>query len=228
LERWPSADVLVEYLEDYAIPQQTAGRIRYNTTVLSVKRVGVGSGAAHAASSNPARFEVATTFTAGSSGRPYQAGGGDSVGEGSSERAKDASSTVTRCRAVVVATGLAVANRPASVLGIELATGYEDLPATGESFEGKAVLVLGAGNAGLETANALAPHVAYVHVVPGRESQVHSHAVSKRSGPGAEGEGNCDTDTDPHRLLSWESRWVTLVNKFTPYAAVPRQVASFS
>ena len=39
---------------------------------------------------------------------------------------------------------------------------------TGEPFEGQSVAVLGYGNAAFETANALAPYVNYVHVVPGR------------------------------------------------------------
>ncbi len=37
-ERWPPADTLVEYLEEYAAPQGAAGHIRYNTTVTAVNR----------------------------------------------------------------------------------------------------------------------------------------------------------------------------------------------
>ena len=35
--------------------------------------------------------------------------------------------------------------------GIELATGYEELPPTGEIFDNKALAVMGLGNAGFES-----------------------------------------------------------------------------
>jgi hypothetical protein len=72
------------------------------------------------------------------------------------------------CNTVVMASGLTKPNAPAGVIGIEHTIGYEDLPETGQSFEGQAVLVLGNGNAAFETANELAPYVNFVHVVPGR------------------------------------------------------------
>jgi cation diffusion facilitator CzcD-associated flavoprotein CzcO len=58
------------------------------------------------------------------------------------------------CKVVIMANGLWVPNK-VPVEGIELATGYEELPSTGESFADKAVTVLGMGNAALETANAM-------------------------------------------------------------------------
>ena len=58
------------------------------------------------------------------------------------------------CNVVIMANGLWVPNK-VPLEGIELATGYEELPSTGESFENKAVTVLGMGNAALETANAM-------------------------------------------------------------------------
>lgn len=67
--------------------------------------------------------------------------------------------------------------------------GYEELPENGKTFEGKAVMVLGMGNAAMETADALAPYTNYVHVIPGR---LHD----SMSGP------------DKHNVLSWESRYV--------------------
>lgn len=58
------------------------------------------------------------------------------------------------CSVVIMANGLWVPNK-LPLEGIEHATGYEELPSTGESFENKAVTVLGMGNAALETANAM-------------------------------------------------------------------------
>ena len=63
------------------------------------------------------------------------------------------------CRLVIMANGLWVPNK-VPLEGIELATGYEELPSTGESFENQAVTVLGMGNAALETANAMVSHPA--------------------------------------------------------------------
>ena len=64
------------------------------------------------------------------------------------------SSSEMQCDVVIVATGLQKAHIPSSVHGIEHAIGYEDLPPTGESFEGQSVAVLGMGNAAMETADA--------------------------------------------------------------------------
>ena len=58
------------------------------------------------------------------------------------------------CKVVIMANGLWVPNK-VPMEGIELTTGYEELPSTGESFENQAVTVLGMGNAALETANAM-------------------------------------------------------------------------
>ena len=43
-ERWPPADVLVKYLQDYAKIQEDAGKIHYSTTVLSVAKVTTSPG----------------------------------------------------------------------------------------------------------------------------------------------------------------------------------------
>eukprot|EP00041_Stephanoeca_diplocostata_P017752 m.364396 g.364396 ORF g.364396 m.364396 type:complete len:381 (-) comp20808_c0_seq36:3472-4614(-) len=62
------------------------------------------------------------------------------------------------------------------------------LPRTGESFEGKTVAILGAGNAAFEAADVLAPHVNYVHVNKG-------HKVPP-------------THQEIAQFVSWESRYV--------------------
>lgn len=67
---------------------------------------------------------------------------------------------------------------------------YEELPETGKPFEGQRIAVLGSGNAGFETANALAVHAAYVHMWAAR---LPLHGVGER---------------DKHDFLAWESRYV--------------------
>jgi thioredoxin reductase len=152
-ERWPRADVLVEYLREFAASQ--AAFIRYNTTVTRVAKHADG------------RLHVATKST-----------GADNGGERSHV-----------CTVVVVATGLWKPNLPSTVEGIELAESYADLPGASTTFRGQAVLVLGQGNAALETANAAAPYANYVHLVPGRLRPEH-------------------VGEDQHDFASWESRYV--------------------
>ncbi|CAJ1413948.1 unnamed protein product [Effrenium voratum] len=56
------------------------------------------------------------------------------------------------CGELILASGLARARAGENTVdGSELLLGYEDMPESGESFEGKAVVVLGQGNAALET-----------------------------------------------------------------------------
>ena len=64
------------------------------------------------------------------------------------------------------------------------------MPATGESFEGQSVAVLGLGNAAFETANEIGASAAFVHVWAARKPKI---------GPNGE---------DGHDFLSWESRYV--------------------
>ena len=37
-DRWPAADILVEYLKDYAKAQEADGKIQFNTTVRGIRR----------------------------------------------------------------------------------------------------------------------------------------------------------------------------------------------
>lgn len=97
---------------------------------------------------------------------------------------KDGAVSRLRCQYVVVATGLFKPNRPGDIPGLNLTMDYADLPEQSSSFEGKTVAVLGAGNAGFEVANDMAPYVNYVHVFAGRGV------------------------TQENELLSFESRYV--------------------
>ena len=46
-------------------------------------------------------------------------------------------------------------------------TGYEDLASHGRQYEDRSVAVFGMGNAGFESADAIAPYAQYIHVYPG-------------------------------------------------------------
>ena len=67
------------------------------------------------------------------------------------------------CRAVIAATGLDVPFVP-NIKGIEHVEGYEDMPIDPEEFEGQSVLVLGNGNAAMETASNLMDVANYIHI----------------------------------------------------------------
>ena len=135
IERFPHADMLVEYLREYAAEQERSGRIFYRTSVDSVERSSAGS---------PGDTFSLTIRTEGQQARRIS------------------------CRVVVSAIGLWQPHVP-PVEGIDLTVGYEDLPPTGDIFEGKSVAILGLGNAAFETANAAENYANYIHMWPTRE-----------------------------------------------------------
>jgi hypothetical protein len=140
-ERFPSADVLVEYMADFVKPQEAAGRISYSTDVKSISRNADGE---------PFTLVVQrTAFVANETWYLAEKKFPGSPGPQSN----------VQCKVVIMANGLWVPNKT-PMEGIELATGYEELPATGESFTDKvrpALLcikhflppMLGMGNAAL-------------------------------------------------------------------------------
>ncbi|CAK9085447.1 unnamed protein product [Durusdinium trenchii] len=73
---------------------------------------------------------------------------------------------MTQCGEVILAHGLTVPRQGQQMIdGLDLVDRYEDMPATGESFEGKSVMILGMGNAALEAAQELQKYTAEVHVL---------------------------------------------------------------
>lgn len=125
-ELFPAADVLVDYLRDFAAEQSDF--IRYNSKVKQVSREQLEQGQVFTI-----RLETAETF---------------------------------RCREVILAHGLTVPRQGHSMIdGVDLVDSYEDMPATGESFEGKSVMILGMGNAALETAQELQKYTSEVHLL---------------------------------------------------------------
>ncbi|CAJ1367150.1 unnamed protein product [Effrenium voratum] len=71
-----------------------------------------------------------------------------------------------RCREVIAAHGLSAPRKGARAIdGVQWTESYEDMPETGEAFEGKSVMVLGMGNAALETAQELQKYTAEVHLL---------------------------------------------------------------
>eukprot|EP00435_Cladocopium_sp_Y103_P044276 s2514_g12.t1 len=74
--------------------------------------------------------------------------------------------TRCHCQELVLATGFFMPRSGATkVDGSELLLAYEDLPSSGEPFEGKAVMILGQGNAALETAQELQQYTSEVHLL---------------------------------------------------------------
>lgn len=118
----------MEYLQDFAREQEEAGNILYNTPVLKITRQTPQEQQTNA--EQHSRFSVETTTTrtpAAPSSTPP--------------------TSTHDCGVLIVATGLQKTNKPSSIRGIELTVGYDALPPTGESFQGKSIGVLGMGNA---------------------------------------------------------------------------------
>ena len=72
------------------------------------------------------------------------------------------------CKYTVVATGLHKTHAP-EIPGIEHTMSYADVPTDGSYWFNKSVAVIGAGNAGFETAMAAMEEAAYVHIHSGND-----------------------------------------------------------
>ena len=179
--RWPPADVLLQYLKDYAAEQEAAGRIAYRSNVIAIgphplsdaESDSTSSHTDSASDSEQKPHDDSTMHTCRLS-RRFKLTVAQSVVE-SDDNMRNHDGNVklmnisVGCGVVIMATGLGDPNTPTgSVDGVEHAMLYRDQPRTGESFEGLSVAVLGGGNAAFETADALAPYVAYVHLWKGR------------------------------------------------------------
>ncbi|MEU0565728.1 NAD(P)-binding domain-containing protein [Nonomuraea sp. NPDC005983] len=98
-----------------------------------------------------------------------------------------AAGQVFHAECVIMATGWGGPNIP-DIPGIELATGYEDMPTSGEEFADQRVLIIGKGNSAFETAQALLPHAAVIHLAsphPVRLSWTSKHPGDVRGQYGA-------------------------------------------
>ena len=79
-------------------------------------------------------------------------------------RLLDDQGRVYRCSTLVVATGFAREHAPA-IPGIELAESYGEADLEPSRFRSRRVLILGKGNSAFETADALIPEAAVIHLV---------------------------------------------------------------
>eukprot|EP00933_Yihiella_yeosuensis_P020232 TRINITY_DN1626_c0_g1_i5.p1 TRINITY_DN1626_c0_g1~~TRINITY_DN1626_c0_g1_i5.p1 ORF type:complete len:746 (+),score=88.01 TRINITY_DN1626_c0_g1_i5:85-2322(+) len=122
-ELFPHADVLTEYLRDFA--EEQVQHIRYNSDVKKISKKQDSKG--YTVNVNQESFS---------------------------------------CEDVIIASGLSKPRTDVRAImfdGVEHVTGYEAMPETGESFEGKAVHVFGIGNAAMETVQELNKYTAEVH-----------------------------------------------------------------
>jgi len=128
---FPHADVLTEYLSDFAEEQQAA--IQYGVAVTKVSRPS-------AEQNGMFMLELAGLQTG--------------------------SVAAVHCREVILASGLWTPRGAESAVdGSAYTDGYENVEESGEAYEGKSVMVMGLGNAALETAQELQKYTAEVHVV---------------------------------------------------------------
>jgi thioredoxin reductase len=73
-----------------------------------------------------------------------------------------------RSKRLVVATGVSEAYVPDDIPGIELAENYADMSVDPRDFAAQRVLILGKGNSGFETADALVPSASVIHLASPR------------------------------------------------------------
>ena len=152
--RWPQADVLAEYLQDFARAQEEAGRIKYGTNVNEISR--------NAASGMflvrvlPSALDDDSLWYFNTQYRDID-----------DERDVSALHGAAHCRNVIMAAGLWVPNK-LPMRGLELTDGYENLATTGEGFAGQNVAIFGLGNAAFEAANSINEYANFVHMWPTR------------------------------------------------------------
>lgn len=80
----------------------------------------------------------------------------------------DATGQRYRCKRLVVATGVSELYVPEDVPGIELAEHYTGVSVDPDDFTNQRVLILGKGNSGFETADALVPTASVIHLASPR------------------------------------------------------------
>lgn len=141
-DRFPHADVLVDYLRDFAAEQEADGRIMYGTEVTNIARNADGQSFTVKVTSHRDDRVDSTTIC----GCVVIAQGllSPNIPDGWDEVQSD---------------------------GRKLTQGYEELMSHGRYYENRSVAVFGMGNAAFEAADAIAPYAQYVHVFHGHKKQ---------------------------------------------------------
>ena len=127
---YPSADVLYEYLQDFAVGQN----IMFNTKVVNIEQVEKDEveEVEKTTPTIPSMFQITTVSTT----------------------KDDTSKKVWTCQHLIMANGIAIPNTP-EFHGHEDVLDYVNLPRNGSWADGYRVLVLGLGNAALEAAKSV-------------------------------------------------------------------------
>jgi len=150
---FPQADSFVRYLEHFAAVH--ALRVRYNTTVQSVRRL--RSSAANACSDGDETCAASE-----------KEGGGQGGGAGGYKFALTiADGTVLRCRTLILGTGLGGQETPLDVDGVVegLTETYGTMARDVSAYRNRSVLVVGKRNSAMETASQIAGVAARVDMV---------------------------------------------------------------
>ncbi|CAF4018527.1 unnamed protein product [Rotaria sp. Silwood2] len=133
---FPSADLMVDYLNDFYRYYNL--HIQFNTTIKNLEPI---SEQTTTCNSKDCSFSSIARF-----------------------RMNDQHDNRYTCGIVIVATGLSVPNIP-PINGIDLAIGYENLSLDIEEFENKSVLILGRGNSAFEVAQHIYDVTNYIHMI---------------------------------------------------------------
>ncbi|MBM6404553.1 NAD(P)-binding domain-containing protein [Phycicoccus sp. CSK15P-2] len=151
---FPEADVMVDYLGDFA--DRTGVKVRYGERVTRVSRDTDGV------------FEV----------RTVDSGHSDGPGDEAAGMPAGVPTTTYRARRVVVATGVSRPYLP-DIDGLELAEPYTTMSADPADYLDQRVLIIGKGNSAFETADSLIETTTLIHVAGPRSIRLawQSHFV---------------------------------------------------
>ena len=112
----------------------------------------------------------------------------------------------TLCRSVIVATGLSVPHSPIKDPS-GIVEQYDSMPIDPESYEGQDVLIIGRGNAALETANHIYGHTARVNVISSSRVKLswETHYVGNVRGVNNEIMDSCESSDRAPRTRAMSS-----------------------
>ncbi|CAF1181873.1 unnamed protein product [Adineta steineri] len=133
---FPSADLMVDYLNDFHRYYNL--HIQFNTTIQNLKPI---SKHTTTCTSKDCSYSMIPRF-----------------------QMNDQHEYPYTCGIVIVATGLNIPNIP-PIVGIDLTTGYENLSLNVDEFENQSILILGRGNSAFEVAQHIYDATNFIHMI---------------------------------------------------------------
>ncbi|CAF0906344.1 unnamed protein product [Didymodactylos carnosus] len=155
-EMFPSADLMVQYLNDFY--QQNNIHVKFNTKISNLRTVSTSEDVDTCLRMN--KNSTHCSSTENKSFSKYYMKHRNKI----RFRMVDQKGNPYSCSIMLIATGLSIPNIP-EMHGIELAEGYETVSINPDDFEGQTVLLLGRGNSAFEVAQSIYQATNFIHMI---------------------------------------------------------------